>query len=55
MSLIFAILCINPCWELIIKHGHYINFGTPDSSKYVIFGTDIRGSSSSSSSIISVV
>ena len=30
-----------------MKNVHYINFGTPDNSTYVIFGTDIKGSSSS--------
>ena len=29
------------CWELIIKHVHYINFGALDSSNYVILGIDI--------------
>jgi len=24
------------CWELVIKHPHYINFGIRDSSTYVI-------------------
>jgi len=32
------------CWEFIIEHVHYINFGTRDSFTYVIFGSDIEGS-----------
>ena len=30
------------CWEFIVEHVHYINFGTRDSFIYVIFGIDIK-------------
>ena len=36
------------CWEFIIEHVHYINFGTRDSFTYVIFGMDIKRSCISS-------
>jgi hypothetical protein len=36
------------CWEFIIEHVHYINFGTRDILTYVIFGIDIKNSCISS-------
>jgi len=37
-------LCKHCCWELIIKHAHYINFGAWDTYTYVILAIEIRGS-----------
>ena len=43
MPFVYRLLSVNTvCWEFIIEHVHYNNFGTRDSFTCVIFGINIK-------------